>query len=112
MKFKLLAGGHAERTPGSGGRVKQKHYRKGDVIESDTDLEARFGSTKFQRIHEAEKPAKSKEKEPSKSVLEQSNEGAGTIEDEAGFESAEEKKPVKKTVKKKVKKKTKKKESD
>lgn len=41
-KFRLLAGQHI--APDS------QHYKKGDIIESDTDLAVRFGREKFERI--------------------------------------------------------------
>lgn len=41
-KFRLLAGQHIG--------PDKRHYKKGDTIESDTDLAVRFGREKFERI--------------------------------------------------------------
>lgn len=57
MKFKLLRGGHTD---------KQGTHEPGAVVESDTDLAARFGANKFQRVHEAtHQPEVSPPQEPS-----------------------------------------------
>lgn len=86
-RFRLLAGSHSQLVQVKGrNKPRQEHFSKGDVIEDETDLVARFGSTKFQRVYDEEpsEPVKSTKR---KSKLEKSNEGVDSIEDDAGFES-------------------------
>ena len=48
MKFRLKRGHHEQ-----GKGQERRRYTKGDIVESDIDLAARFGSEKFQRIEES-----------------------------------------------------------
>jgi len=49
MRFKLLAGFHAH---GKNEDGTAKVYSPGDIIETDTDLAARLGKNKFERLHD------------------------------------------------------------
>lgn len=51
MRFKLLAGSHAEKQKDG----TQRLYRAGEVVDSKVDLTARFGETKFQRLGDSRK---------------------------------------------------------
>jgi len=49
MKFRLLRGGHQH---GKNEDGSPKRYKRGDIIETDIELDRKLGADKFQRLHE------------------------------------------------------------
>lgn len=53
IRFKLLKGNHrvaGKPDPVSGQRGEGRTYRQGDIVESDVELDKKFGSEKFKRL--------------------------------------------------------------